>query len=145
MKPNLINDDNGGWTIFLVLSIPEFKNDNSKYALMSNDVWRKRGFRITLENGYLHIYSTQSEKSLSLYAFEKVVEGEVMIVSLQYDSIEEIASLYINGNEQGRVAGSIPQNNQPIWIGNIGGMESQVSHYFEILTYNTLLNHQQEG
>ena len=41
------------------------------------------------------------------------------------------------------MAGSIPQNNQPIWIGNIGGMESQVSHYFEILTYNTLLNHQQ--
>ena len=35
-----------------------------------------------------------------------------------------------------------PQNNQPIWIGNIGGMKSQVSHYFEILTYNTLLNHQ---
>ena len=143
VKPNLINDENGGWTIFLVLSIPEFKNDNSKYALMSNDVWRKSGFRLTLENGYLHLYSTQSEKSLSLYAFEKVVEGEVMIVSLQYDSIEEIASLYINGNEQGRVAGSIPQNNQPIWIGNIGGMESQVSHYFEILTYNTLLNHQQ--
>lgn len=143
VESNLISDDNGGWTITSVFRIPDFKNDDIQYALMSNDVWRKSGFRLTLQNGYLRFYSTQSEKPISIEAFRKVVTGENLVVTLQYDSINGTGKLYINGNEQGRDDGRIVPSNQALWIGHIGGMEPQKAHYFEVMTFNSHLTHRE--
>ena len=62
---------------------------------------------------------------------------ENLVVTLQYDSINETGKLYINGNEQGRDDGRIIPSNQALWVGHIGGMEPQEAHYFEIMTFNS--------
>ena len=137
---DLIGDENGGWTIFLVLRVQDFKNDGVQYALLGNDVWRESGFRLTMEDGFLNYFSTQPEDPISLNSFRRVNKEQVTIITLQYDSIDRKAALYIDGQEQGRAFGNIPENNQSLWIGHIGGMKSQNAQYFEIMVYDALLN-----
>ena len=67
---------------------------------------------------------------------------QVTIITLQYDSIDRKAALYIDGQEQGCAFGNIPENNQSLWVGHIGGMKSQNAQYFEIMVYDALLNHE---
>ena len=139
---NLIGNENGGWTIFLVLRVQNFKNDGLQYSLIGNDVWRDSGFRLTMNNGFLSFYSTHLEDSFSLNSFSLVNKEQITIITLQYDSINEKAALYLDGQEQGRAYGKIPQNKQALWIGHIGGMKPQNAQYFEIMVYDSLLNHE---
>ena len=107
---DVIEESNGGWTFFSVVRIKSVNNDGKVYALMSNDVWRKSGFRLVLKNGYLRLYSTQEEASISVGAFQKIVAGQTVVLTLQYDALNELVILYLDGSEQARVRGKILPN-----------------------------------
>ena len=140
---DVIEESNGGWTFFSVVRIKSVNNDGKVYALMSNDVWRKSGFRLVLKNGYLRLYSTQEEASISVEAFQKIVAGQTVVLTLQYDALNELVILYLDGSEQARVRGKILPNDKPLWLGHIGGMESQDADYAEVISYDNLLDHRQ--
>jgi len=142
-ETNVIEASNGGWTIFSVMRPKSVKSDGKVYALMGNDVWRKSGFRLVIKNGYLRFYSTQPENAISVEAFQKVVSGQTFVLTLQYDTANELGILYLNGAEQARVRGKIHPNDKPLWLGHIGGMDSQDADYAEVMTYNKFLDHRQ--
>ena len=140
-KNDLLGDDSEGWTLFNVFRVKKINGGSDKFALMGNSVWRKSGFRLTLEQGYLHFYSTQSEDPISVGAHRRLIDQELVVMTLYYDDINREGRLYLDGIEQERAKGHIPFNSKPLWIGHIGGMQSQKAEHAELLTYDRPLDH----
>ena len=138
---DVLGDASEGWTLFNVFRVKKINEGSDKFALMGNSVWRKSGFRLTLEQGHLHFYSTQSEDPISVGAYRRLIDQELVVMTLYYDDINREGRLYLDGIEQERSKGHIPFNSEPLWIGHIGGMQSQKAEHAEILTYDRPLDH----
>ncbi|MFP6875023.1 MAG: right-handed parallel beta-helix repeat-containing protein, partial [Verrucomicrobiales bacterium] len=129
-----------GWTLITVFKSRRVDGSAKQYALMGNSVWRESGFRLTLQQGYLHFYSTQQENKLSVRSHKRLLE-ETVVVTLIYDEEHQKGRIYVDGEEQGRATGRIPANNIPLWIGHIGGMAYQEADYSEVITFSRVLKH----
>ncbi|MFL2478571.1 MAG: right-handed parallel beta-helix repeat-containing protein [Verrucomicrobiales bacterium] len=138
---DVLGNASDGWTLFNVFRVKKIDEGSAKFALMGNSVWRKSGFRLTLEQGHLHFYSTQSEDPVSVVAHRRLIDQELVVITLYYDAINREGRLYLDGIEQERAKGHIPFNSEPLWIGHIGGMQSQPAEHAELLTYNRPLGH----
>ena len=140
-EANVFGDSGNGWTLFNVFRVNKINEGSEKFALMGNSVWRESGFRLTLEQGHLHFYSTQSEDPVSVWSHRRLLDQELVIMTLYYDDLAREGRLYLDGVEQERVRGHVPYNSEPLWIGHIGGMQSQEAEHAELLTYNRPLDH----
>jgi alpha-tubulin suppressor-like RCC1 family protein len=129
-----------GWTLVMVFKLQQENGPAGTYALAGNSVWRKSGFRLTVEQDFLHFYSTQQDNKFSVGSYKRLLE-ETVVVTLIYDGLNEAGRLYIDGEEQARGAGIIPPNDIPLWIGHIGGMAYQPAYYSEVITFSRALNH----
>jgi len=138
---DVLGDKSEGWTLFNVFRVKKIVDSTEKFALMGNSIWRKSGFRLTLEKGHLHFYSTQTENPISLGSHRRLIDQELIVMTLYYNDIAKEGRLYLDGIEQERAKGHIIFNSKPLWVGHIGGMQSQGSEHAEILTYNRPLEH----
>ncbi len=131
----------GGWTLIMAVKMRSEGVSAGTYALAGNSVWRESGFRLTLDQGYLHFYSTQPDKPLSVRSFRRLDREKLRIVTLVYDGFNEEGRMYVDGEEQARVEGLIPPNDRSLWIGHIGGLAYQPADYSEVVTYSQALSH----
>ena len=138
---DVLGNKSEGWTLFNVFRVKNIVDDSEKFALMGNSIWRKSGFRLTLEKGHLHFYSTQSENPISVGSYRRLLDQELVVMTLFYNDIAKEGRLYLDGIEQERAKGHIIFNSEPLWVGHIGGMQPQESEHAEILTYNRPLGH----
>ncbi len=138
---DIFGQHSDGWTLMVVLRPEHVEGASEVYAILGNSIWRESGFRLTLEQGYLHFYSTQPTSPLSLRSFQRLEEGSTSVVTLMYDGLKGEGRLYIDGEEQGRSTGRVPPNQASLKVGRIGGMTSQSVSIAELITFSRPLTH----
>lgn len=130
-----------GWAIVTVLRPRSINATNISTAIMGNGVYGVSGFRLTMEEGILKLFTTQPQDGISISAYEALKVNEAALVSIVYDKVKREARLYINGKEQGRDQGTIPGNNHSLWVAKIGGVSTHPVDVSELLIYSKALTH----
>ena len=138
---DVFGDESDGWSLTMVVRPRDIDIKKASYALMGNSVWKQSGFRLVVERGYLRFYSTQGEDPLSFYSFQALEAGRASVVTLLYDGAKREGRMYINGIEQKRDSGWVPNSSARLWLGKIGGIAYQKADFAEILIYSRILNH----
>ncbi|MBK1792501.1 hypothetical protein [Persicirhabdus sediminis] len=138
-----------GFTLFGVFRpdvIPTAKhgalltNETSKYASANPS-----GFRMAVTTyGYFSMWSTESGGNLTLACPNDVVAGEPFQFTVRYEGAEpsDLTELYMDGEIVTSLSGkTIIGNKNAFWMNAIGGKQSQVGAWGELIIINRSLSH----
>lgn len=109
-------------------------------AILTNETYLVRGFRVSLSKGALVWASTQDGGNLVLRSNTVLEEGQLYLVTLSYGGTDGRSALYLNGVEQSSVLNAVVHPGASgINFGGIGGMFSQPGEFGDAVVFSRRL------
>ena len=109
-------------------------------AILTNETYLVRGFRIYLSRGALTWTSIQNGGNLALRTNTALEDGKLYLVTLSYGGTGGRSALHLNGVEQSVVWNAVVHpGSSGVNFGSIGGMVSQPGEFGDAVVFNRQL------
>ncbi len=139
------NNDDEGFTLFLVLQPRQVDSSRTPRAVFTNELYHQSGFRLLSKAGYFTLNSIEDGGTLSLDGVEPLAANQPTMLCISYGGKNgnSRSALYLMGKEQSVTTGRINPSSGTMGLSSIGGLQPQAAGYSEFIVFNRQLSHLQ--
>ncbi|MFN0128172.1 MAG: right-handed parallel beta-helix repeat-containing protein [Verrucomicrobiales bacterium] len=135
---------NSGFTFSFVYQPTEIDLMREWRALLTNEVYRKEGFRLRLESGILVLSSGQSGGTLALHGHTRLKAGTPHLITIAVGPAGSGGSVYLDGHlEATSPTGLVVPSQAALMLGNTNGVARQRGAFGEVIVFRRLLTHRE--